>query len=235
MSGSPSLNPKIGRDEVLDLIVQAQEDERRRISFELHDTVTQWMTGALNRVRVCDVLLSESKLDEVRSEIGYIEGILKKGIDELRRVIAHLRSSPLDDLGLEPALRWSLEELQKEMNITCHFQKEGEPWLLANQVFPVYRIIQEALNNVRRHSEATEVSVRIRCQPEGVFFEVHDNGKGFEPSKVMDNTARCLGLLGMKERAAMMGGTLKIETKPGMGTSIILTVPTTTHRRLGED
>ncbi len=233
MSGSPSVkvskvvNSKLRRGKILDLIVQAREDERRRMSLELHDTVTQWVIGALNRVRVCDVLLSESRLDEAKSEIGYLESVLGKSVKELRRVVAHLRSSPLGGLGLEPALRQGLEELQEGMNINCHFRKKGELWLSSSMETPLYRIIQEALNNVRRHSKATEVSVQILSQPEGILLAVHDNGKGFDLPGVMGNAARCLGLLGMRERAEMLGGTLRIRTAPARGTSIILSIPTT--------
>jgi two-component system sensor histidine kinase DegS len=221
------VNSKLRRDEILDLIVQAGEDERRRISLELHDTVTQWMIGALNRVRVCDVLLSEARLDEAKSEIDHIESVLKKGVEELRRVAAHLRSSPSDDLGFEPSLRQGLEELQEEMNINCYFQKKGELWLSSSMEIPLYRIIQEALNNIRRHSNATAVSVQILSQPEGIFLAVHDNGKGFDLSRVMGNAGRGLGLLGMRERAEMLGGALKIRANPGRGTRITLSIPTT--------
>ncbi len=207
--------------------IQAQEDERRRMSIEIHDSVVQWLVGAFYRAQACEMLLSQRKTEEARSEMGHIEKALEESMKELRRIIASLYPPLLHEQGLKAILQ-NVEEFQQDTGIICHLQVEGEPWqFLPSSEILIYRIIKEALNNVKKHSSATEVSVRLRFQPEQALIEVHDNGKGFNLLKAMDNalTRGHLGLVSMKDKAEMLGGTLGIETNPGAGTSICLTLP----------
>lgn len=201
-------------EQLLARLLNAQEDERRRISAEIHDSVAQWMVNASYRIQSCGALLSESRTDEASDEISHIRSTIEQSIKELRRIITDLHPPALNELGLVQALRQNVGVLQKETGIACHFQAEGAPdQLSSSQEIAIYRVVQEALNNVRKHAGATELNVRLQFCPDEVFTEVRDNGKGFDLSQTMDSVSSGrMGLLSMKDRAEMLGGSLKIET-----------------------
>jgi signal transduction histidine kinase len=221
---------RIRLGQLLTQLLNAQESERRRLSAEIHDSVAQWMIGASHLVQTCGVLLSQSKskLDEASGEIDHISSTIDQSIHELRRIMADLHPLALSELGLEGALRQNAQALQRETGITCHFQTEGVPRRLSpSQEIRIYRIVQEALNNVRKHARATEVNIRLQFRPNDVLAEIRDNGKGFDLSRATESRTPSggMGLLNMKERAELLGGSLKIETGPEAGTRVILTVP----------
>lgn len=209
--------------------VLAQEEERKRISIELHDSVAQWLVGASYRMQVCNVLLSGNDSEEAQSELAEIENTIDRSVKEIRRVMSGLHPPALEELGLVHSLRQLLEGLKPD-GVAYHFETEGEPMRLpAGSELAIYRVVQEALNNVRKHSEASAVVLKLRFEPEMVSVEIHDNGQGFNLSKTMRGAVSVghMGLLGMRERAGMLGGTMKIRTKQGVGTSITLTLPVT--------
>jgi len=216
-------------EQLLAQTVQAQEDERKRISVELHDSVAQWLVGVSYQLQTCRALLSKTgNNSEAQSELAEIEATLDKSVKEMRRLMAGLHPPALDELGLVHSLRQSLEGLKPD-GIAYHFETTGEPVRLPGSTeVAIYRVVQEALTNVRKHSEASVVILRIQFEPENVSIEVSDNGKGFNLSKTMKSAISVghMGLLGMSERVTMMGGTLRIETRPGAGTIISLTIPT---------
>jgi signal transduction histidine kinase len=138
-----------------------------------------------------------------------------------------LRPALLDDLGLVPALQWQLEEFARRSGIGCEFSGDGVDDMLPDSVKTcVYRVVQEALHNCEKHAGANRVSVGLREHPDSLTVEVRDNGCGFELNeKSMPNRGAGLGILGMRERAARLGGTLTVETAPGMGTLLTLRLP----------
>ena len=215
-------------EQLLAQTVQAQEEERKRISVELHDSVAQWLVGVSYQLQTCRALLSETGNNgEAQSELAEIEATLDKSVKEMRRVMAGLHPPALDELGLTHALRQALEGLKPD-GIAYHLETIGEPVRLpASTEVAIYRVVQEALTNVRKHSEASVVILRIQFERENVSVEVSDNGKGFNLSKTMKSAVSVghMGLLGMSERVTMLGGTLRIETRPGAGTGINLTIP----------
>ncbi len=203
--------------------VEAQEEERKRISVELHDGVAQWLVGALYRVQSCE----EQRSDEDDGDLATIESTIDRSLKELRRVMAGLRPPTLDELGLIPALQQALDELRGE-GIICYSETVGTPTrLLPSIEIATYRIVQEALNNVRKHAKATTVSLRLEFQDDNLLIEVRDDGKGFDLSQTLAGAISVghMGLLGMRQRAEMAGGTLKVETADGAGTSIVLKLP----------
>ncbi len=208
--------------------VQAQEEERKRVSVELHDSVAQWLVGASYTIQSIPHLLPEANGEQARRELAEIEKTIDQSIRELRRVMSDLHPPALEELGLVNALRQIVEKLGRD-GITAHFQIQGVPPSLPPSIeISIYRIVQEALSNIRKHSGATEVEAWLEFGPESISVEVHDNGKGFDlPKTVASEVAvHHMGLMGMKQRAETFGGTLRIDTGPGKGTTISLTVPT---------
>jgi len=221
---------QIRLEQLLTQLLNAQEDERRKLSAEIHDGVAQLMVSASYHAQSCDALLSQSRLDEASNEIGHTTSTIEQSIKELRRIIADFHPPALSELGLKQALRQNVEALQRETGIACHFQAEGTPDGLSSSLeIAIYRIVQEALNNVRKHACATELNLRLQFRPNEVLAEIRDNGKGFDLSQTSGMPSRGMGLITMKERAEMLGGSLRIETRQGIGTSIIVTIPLSPH------
>ncbi len=207
--------------------VLAQEDERKRISIELHDSVAQWLVGASYRLQTCGAILNDSEKGEAHAELVEIEETIDRSLKEIRRVMLGLHPPALDELGLVHSLRQLLEGLKPD-GIAYHFESTGDAIRLpASAELTIYRVVQEALNNVRKHSGATAVVLRVRFDPEGVSVEIRDNGRGFNLARTTKGAVAVghMGLLGMKERAIMLRGNLKIRTRQGNGTHIILTLP----------
>lgn len=214
--------------QLLAQVVAAQEQERRRLSLELHDSPTQWVTSALYGVDTCSALLGRSNFDQAQTELANVRRLLERSLDELRKVAADLHPPALEKAGLVPALRHYVTEYKRSTGIACTLQAEGRTIRLPSQLeITIYRIAQEALTNIRKHANASAVDIQVKFCPDSFAVYITDNGKGFElPETVQSGKVGThLGLAGMNERAKMVGGTLTINTSPGSGTSIGLTVP----------
>jgi signal transduction histidine kinase len=213
--------------QLLSRTVLAQEDERKRISIELHDSVAQWLVGASYRIQHSQRLLEESGNHQAVRELTEIEGTVDQILKELRRVMAGLHPPALDELGLVHALRQAVEKLKND-GIACRVETKGTPVRLPLSIeIAVYRLVQEALTNVRKHSQATKVILRLNFRANDISIEIRDNGKGFDLPTTVSSLVleEHMGLFGMKERASMLGGELKIETRPGAGTCVKLSCP----------
>lgn len=214
-------------EQLLAQVVLAQEEERNRISIDLHDSVAQWLVAASYGVQTFGHILPEEKAGKARSALLDMENTITKSLRELRRVVVGLRPPALDELGLTHALRQGMEDLRTE-GLDCQFNEEGTPFRLPSSMeIAVYRVVQETLNNVRKHASATKVNLRLQFQESKLSVEVHDNGKGFNLSQTLYSALPNghLGLLGMKQRAEMLGGDLKIITGKGKGTTVTLSLP----------
>ena len=208
-------------------ITLAQENERKRVSVEIHDGVAQWMVGASYDIKTCSTLISESRFTDLELELDKIRKTLQRSVKELRRAIANLRPLPLEERGLVGVLGQAAEVLNED-GIKCHTEMVGQlPKLTFAQESNTYWIVQEILTNVRNHSRATDVNLRVQFGDNTVSIEVSDNGQGFDPNRVMNSTIHPgqIGLLSMKERAELLGGYLSINSKPGKGTSINFSFP----------
>ncbi|MEE9399726.1 MAG: sensor histidine kinase, partial [Dehalococcoidales bacterium] len=209
-------------EKLLHEISFAQENERRRVAIEIHDGVAQWIVGASYDINACSALIAEHRFAELELELANIKKTLQRSVKELRRAIANLRPLPLEEMGLTGALGQATKVLGDE-GIRCQTEVDEElPKLTMAEETTTYWIIQEILTNIRNHSKATDVSVHIRCHDRNVLVEVSDNGQGFDPDVVMNSGIKLghMGLLGMKERAELLGGYLHINSHPGEGTSI---------------
>jgi signal transduction histidine kinase len=216
--------------QILAQAVLAQEEERQRISIDLHDSVAQWLAGASYHVQTAEALLSRDT-NEVRDELSTVESTIDRSLKELRRVVIGLRPPALDELGLEHALRQSLEELKSD-GLICKFSEIGTQARLSSSVeIAVYRLVQEALTNIRKHAQATKVNLRLQFRKDNLQVEIRDNGKGFNLSQTLDSAVSVghMGLLGMKQRAEMLGGDIKIKTGEGSGTVLTLNLPIELH------
>ncbi|MDP2951847.1 MAG: sensor histidine kinase, partial [Chloroflexota bacterium] len=214
-------------EELLQRSLLVQDEERRRISLEVHDSVAQWLVATYYMVQSCQGRLSPTRLGEVRLELQEVQQSLARSIGELRRIIADLHPVALRELGLVGALRRMTEALNRE-GMACHLNIEGRPVPLSQVVeMAAYRVAQEALSNVRKHSAATQVSVLASFKPEAFALEVGDNGRGFDLGSVMRGNRGLgrMGLVGMKERAESLRGSLKVETAEGVGTRVLLHLP----------
>ena len=214
-------------ERLLEEIRVAQDNERRRVAVEIHDGAAQWMVGASYGIKAIGNLISEQRLAELELEMTKIRDTVQTSIRELRRAISNLRPLPLEELGLPTAVSQAAESL-KEDGIECHTTVDRDlPQLTPAQESTTYWIVQEILSNIRKHSGASEITARIQCHDSEFSVEVSDNGQGFNPERVINSESRLvhLGLLGMQERAELLGGKLDIESEQGKGTSVSFTFP----------
>lgn len=209
-------------------VTRAQEEERRRIARELHDDTAQNLVALSRRL---DSLISTSdrlspkditRLEELRQETDRIS-------DGVHRFSQDLRPSILDDLGLLPALEWLTSDLSQHFGIAIGMGVLGSLHRFPPETeLVLFRVAQEALRNMWKHSEASRAWVTVESGDDKTILTVKDNGKGFElPERIGDlASAGKLGLAGMQERAQLIGGTLTLQSKPGEGTTVIVEVPT---------
>jgi len=197
-------------------LVDAQENERRSISRELHDEVGQSL-GAL----LMDLGRLSTEQPELRERLEPIKAVTERTVDAVRNISLLLRPSMLDDLGLVAALEWQGREVSRHSNIEVEVKSENVPDDLPDEYrVCVYRLVQEALNNAVRHSGARNAVVEVRQSSGTIQVQVEDDGKGFDPHRT-----RGLGLLGMEERVKRLGGQLEITSGPGVSIKATLPLP----------
>lgn len=209
------------RQSYLNLIIRAQEDERKRIARELHDNIIQTLLIEVSHIR--DLPSSDSdQLQEKTDEIGKT---LLDLSDELRRVTFDLMPGVLDNLGLVPAIKWLSEQVSKDSNINIEINTRGKIYRYNNdQEIHIFRIIQEALNNIRKHSDANLVRINIMTHPDYLTVSIHDNGKGFALPQnfgVLSLQGKS-GLIGIYQRARSINYNVIMQSNPGQGFQIKL-------------
>jgi two-component system sensor histidine kinase DegS len=211
----------------LQQITRAQEEERKYIARELHDDMAQ-ILGSLSR-RLDNLLRKQHNFGASETaNLQEIQSLLNQGLQSMNSFIQNMRPSLLDDLGLIPALRSMTNNLERTEGIITTFSLTGEERRFSNEIeLPLFRIVQEALSNVRKHAQATEVHVSAEFTASGIRLKVEDNGNGFKLQDSMDNLPRSgkLGLMGMQERVWLLDGTIEFDSRPGIGTSIDVVVP----------
>ncbi|GCE06605.1 HAMP domain-containing sensor histidine kinase [Dictyobacter aurantiacus] len=208
-------------------IINAQEEERKRVARELHDETSQVLTSLLISLAVLEESITSP---EARERIAETRQLAHQTLRAIRSLSIDLRPSALDDLGLMPALRWYIKEYQQKTDIDVDFQTTGMKDRLTSETETVlYRIVQEALTNVARHAHARKVSVILRESDNAIDVTISDNGEGFDVEKLKTKPTlgqeRGWGLVGMFERAQLLDGSLDIESHPGQGTVIRAHIP----------
>lgn len=203
-------------------IIKAQEEERRRVSREIHDGPAQAMANIVFRAEVCERLV-DFDLPRGKQEMADLREQVRQCLQEVRKIIFDLRPMTLDDLGLVPTIKRFLETVQDRTGIVTDFRMIGQERRLDAYVeVGLFRIVQEAINNVEKHSEASQAKVVIEFRKDAVLAAIEDNGKGFEASANIGSES--FGLVGMKERANLLNGELIIRAGKGEGTKIIVMV-----------
>lgn len=208
------------------LYEQAQElaalQERQRLARELHDSVSQALYRMSLEAHTALEALESSDPEQVRASIEYILALAEAGLAEMRALIFELRPESLETEGLIGALNRQVTVLQARYKLAVEAHLADEPELPLECKHALYRIAQEALHNIVKHAAASTVVLRLAPQESEIVLEVHDNGKGFDPTGAFPGH---LGLHSMRERATKMGGTLTIESAPGQGTRLSVQVP----------
>jgi len=215
----------------LSQVLKAQEGERLRIARELHDDTAQALTVLSRRLDILVDTLASSKNQlpkEIPERLEELRDQSDRILEGVRRFSRDLRPPVLDDLGLLPALKWLATALEEQHSVAANIRVLGEQHRLPDEAeLALFRIAQEALNNVRKHSGASAVEVTVDFRGGGITMVVADNGSGYEiPSSTSDLAASGkLGIIGMQERARLLGGTLVVNSEPGTGTRVLVTVP----------
>lgn len=215
------------RAQLLKQLVTAQEEERRRISRELHDHMGQHLSALMLRLKT--LKMTQHAHTTNNANINQIEELTNQLVDSVHTLAWELRPPALDDLGLMTALSNYTEKWSQRSDVAIDFQCTG----LNNKRFPpeiettVYRAVQEALTNVLKHASARNVSLILERRPDHLLVLIEDDGKGFDETVALDfsGIGRSLGLLGMRERIALVGGALEIDSETGRGTTIVLRIP----------
>ena len=200
-----------------------REEERADIAREIHDDLGQQLTAITLDTSWVGRKIAGAP-EEVLQRINSIISMLNDVMSSIRRISTQLRPSVLDDLGLIEALQWQVREFQKRYGIPVTFDCAGDgPVPDPRTATGLFRIFQETLTNIVRHADATAITASLCAEGEQLVLRITDNGKGFDPEAA--GKKKTLGLLGMKERALMMGGHLEIGSRPGEGTNISVYVP----------
>ena len=228
-------SPELSSDGSKAKILDSQELERRRISRELHDGLGQLLTNLKLRVQQCvSVVESEGNkelLGDAWSSIESIPGMVAEAIQEVRNICAELRPAMLDDLGVLAAISWQCRQCRETVP---RLKTEVDFYLEESDIpegfkTPLYRIVQEALNNALKHSNADVIRVSLRKEQEAIYLSIEDNGKGFE--RGAENTDLSIvgltgiGLTSMRDRAESLGGTFIIESNKNIGTNVQVALP----------
>lgn len=217
------------------LILQAQEDERRRVALELHDESSQNLTALLVHTEILQQALqalptsslTNEAREQLRSGLQQLTGLTQHTLESIRTLALQLRPGILDDLGLHAALRWLAEDTRQRLHLTIDLHLGPQ----ADKVYPslyettLFRVVQESLTNIARHAHATHISIELIQKEQQIALRVQDNGQGYEVSRRHPG----LGISGMKERVSLLNGILNLHSTPGKGTTVEATLPYPPH------
>ena len=214
---------------LLKKIITTQEDERKRIARELHDATLQDLSAALMRIDMCKLHPAEITTDR----IDKVRGIVLSAWDGVINIIKNLRPTLIDDLGLTAAIKSLLDTHFGGNGVNYSLTAEGmkDKRLRPEVEITVFRIVQEAIFNIAKHAQAKNILVLFRIGEQSVYVDIEDDGQGFDIQTLFHSAThtikdrRGLGLLGMKERAGLLGGKFEICSQPGIGTGIHLQIP----------
>ncbi|HXG41466.1 MAG TPA: ATP-binding protein [Dehalococcoidia bacterium] len=204
-------------------VMRAQEEERKRVARDLHDDTAQALTALLVRLKVLERSLSD---EGQRREVEELRTLVSHTLEGVRRLAIDLRPSTLDHLGLPAAIATYAEGFSRLWGLPIQLRLQPLRRRLPAEVeLAVYRIVQEALTNVAKHAAAKQASVRLYKRNGCLVVRVSDDGRGFDVAAVTAQRDRGLGIFGMQERAALVGGSLVVRSRPGRGTEVRVAVP----------
>lgn len=205
--------------------ITVQESERRRLAAEIHDSIVQSLVGVSYRLQALDKKMAAADDDGLAGDIKAVEEQLDNSIRDLRDLLLGLRPPMLDDMGLGKALEAHLKNFAARSRIQYSLQlPESMPALTRDARINLFRIVQEALNNVEKHAGARHVTIEVRTTTRKLHLAVRDDGKGYSRARARRKT-RNLGIASMKERTELLGGSFEVKSEPGRGTLVALDVP----------
>jgi signal transduction histidine kinase len=209
------------------------EEERRQIAYELHDGLAQMVTSTHQHLQAF-AASHWPRSPETRRELEHVLDLARRSVTEIRRVIAGLRPTALDDFGLATALQMHVAALHADGWDIEYHQTLGTQRLRPALETVLFRIAQEALTNVRKHAQTTRVLVRLDRQEQSVRLMIQDWGRGFEPAVALAGArpGERIGLRGMRERAALLGGEWYVQSSPGSGTLVVAEMPLPSDKEL---
>lgn len=210
------------RSELVERVINAQEEERKRIACDLHDQTSQALVSLIVQLKLVE---SAPNAATRRENIDILREQLRSALDEVRRMALELRPNVLDDLGLEQAIRWFAERCSQNNGLVVTVVSQDDLSDLPERyAVTVYRVVQESLSNVVKHSHASQARVVVTRQTGMLFLSVTDNGKGFIVHQANSKDGS-LGIYGMRERIALLGGKFEIQSEPDKGTAIHVEIP----------
>jgi two-component system sensor histidine kinase DegS len=207
-------------------LISVQEEERKKIAADIHDVLTQALTGIGYKALYC-MEIAEKDIDRLHRELELLTETINEALRQSRQIINNLRPHILDDIGVIAAFRKLIKDFEEKFGIDARFRHPETLRIDPDKGIALFRILQEALHNARRHAAADAVDVDLRIeQREQLVMTVADNGRGFDPHQRNRNRRRPgLGLLTMRERAEDLGGTFTMDARPGAGCRIVVRVP----------
>ena len=205
-------------------VIRSQEEERRRVARDIHDGPAQAIANIVFRAEVCERLIDTDK-ERAKSELKALREHIRNTLAEIRKIIFDLRPMALDDLGLAPTIRGVLDVFREEYGLFTEVAVIGKERRLEPHVeIGIFRVVQEALNNIIKHAQASSAKVRIEFAAAGVTVLVEDDGKGFEMTEG-ELPSGHYGIMGMRERMQLLNGKLSIKSAPRRGTRVMISVP----------
>ena len=203
-------------------IIEAQEEERRRLSREMHDGPAQMLANIMLRSEIVDRTYKKGDIANAVDEMRNVRMMIRDSLYEVRRIIYDLRPMALDDLGLIPTIKKYISTLDDQhRNILFTYKSSGKR-LDSQYEVALFRLIQESIQNAIKHAEAPKITVFLKLSPEEVTATITDNGKGFDQKEKSESS---FGIIGMYERVDHLGGELQIDSEVGEGTKITITIP----------
>ncbi|GAE95075.1 sensor protein DegS [Gracilibacillus boraciitolerans JCM 21714] len=204
-------------------IIEAQEEERRRLSREMHDGPAQMLANIMLRSEIVDRTYKKGDMDSAVKEMRSIRKMIRDSLYEVRRIIYDLRPMALDDLGLIPTIKKYISTLEdKHPNIYFNNKQSHDARLASQYEVALFRLIQESIQNAIKHAEADSIKVDLDITCQRVIVIISDNGKGFDQTQKKEKS---FGIIGMQERIEMLDGNMKINSKVGQGTKIHIKIP----------
>ncbi len=208
--------------------INAQEEERKRIARHLHDDTSQALSSLIISLERLENTATAEASTHLKDRLAAARQLATRTLEDLRKTIYGLRPTLLDDLGLVPAIRWYARSNLEEIGVQVEFETPDEAVRLPSQLETLlFRIAQEAINNIVHHADAKSVSISLTRDNGNVCLRVEDDGRGFDVAKITGQALRLrrLGLLGIQERADLVGGEVTLDSAPGRGTRLQVSMP----------
>lgn len=206
-------------------IIQVQEEERRRVSREIHDGPAQTFSNILLKIDLCEKLMGVD-LERAKEETASLKRIVRDSTKEIRKIIYNLRPMAIDDLGLEPTLQRYVEDFEADTGINIEFEVTDD-LMLEDTIhkLALFRVVQEALHNVHKHAKATRCLITLNQDQHHIILKIEDNGIGFDVQSVRMRKDGGFGIMNMKERMELLNGNLRIASGDSQGTTLTAVLP----------